>query len=448
MEKLKTFLRQFTETTPFILNNTMNLIPYLLYVHLVDGKTAISVLPFVLFYTFRMTGIFLVRGLYQSIEKYTLMMLALLLGSLGGLFTFCGMIYFPFYLLGAVGLGLSAAWLPPANASVNYFEKSQGFQNMTGKKYLLAFLLLVPLLWGLTLASWQQLLVVPGLVTLYFVLAYHTVRHYPHYELDFKDITKHVLSMRELTWFGLFFIGLFLLRSGRLLFNEHYLNLAILLFCFFFIAEVFGIHHFRQRWQLPLWQNLLTFVNGMIGNYLLLFGTFYVAAVDGRETLGWRLFFPYILGLVSALLLGGRVRRYFKNPLRSQLTGLALGLLLIMLPKIFSLGIFVLAFFQNSTNQWLNRIYNETQTIPENQRMTAKYATLNKGSILHQFLLMSLIALLLVFRGESVSRLLFFTSQRNMSFDFIMETVKIISSIGLCVILGIIERIGKNAFSN
>jgi len=58
METIKNFLRQFTQTTPFVLANTMIVIPYLLFMHLFDVRLSITVLPFVLFYTFRVTGIF------------------------------------------------------------------------------------------------------------------------------------------------------------------------------------------------------------------------------------------------------------------------------------------------------------------------------------------------------------------------------------------------------
>lgn len=58
MEVIKKFLRQFTQTTPFVLANTMIVIPYLLFMHLVDPQSSVTVLPFVFFYTFRVTGIF------------------------------------------------------------------------------------------------------------------------------------------------------------------------------------------------------------------------------------------------------------------------------------------------------------------------------------------------------------------------------------------------------
>ncbi|MDN6518652.1 MAG: hypothetical protein L0K72_11075 [Enterococcus sp.] len=218
MEAIKIFLRQFTQTTPFVLSNTMIVIPYLLFMHLIDPRMSVTVLPFVLFYTFRVTGIFLIRGLYRSIDQYTLLMVALLVGGIGSFLTLMGALNFTFYLFGSLFLGVSAAWLPPANTSVNLFEKSKGFQSMSSRRYLVALIVLLPLFFGTMIALPLQAVIVPSIVTLYFVCAYHTVKHYPHYEMDFKELTKHVFSFSELR--GLFY---FLLRCSYCAADVYYL---------------------------------------------------------------------------------------------------------------------------------------------------------------------------------------------------------------------------------
>lgn len=190
METMKRFFKQFTQTTPFVLANTMIVIPYLLFMHLINYQSSVTVLPFVLFYTFRVTGIFLIRGLYRSIDQYTLLMVSLLIGGIGSFLTLIGALHFTFYLFGSIFLGLSAAWLPPANTSVTYLEKSKGFQTMSSHRYLAALIVLVPLFFGTTLSLPLQAVIVPSIVTFYFVCAYHTVKHYPHYEMDFKELTK------------------------------------------------------------------------------------------------------------------------------------------------------------------------------------------------------------------------------------------------------------------
>ncbi|RBT56563.1 hypothetical protein EA74_00217 [Enterococcus hirae] len=82
-EKIKQFGRNFTQSTPFILANTVIFIPYLLFLNLSDGANWASILPFTLFYTFRMTGLFLIRSIRLGLDSYTLLMIALLMGGGG-----------------------------------------------------------------------------------------------------------------------------------------------------------------------------------------------------------------------------------------------------------------------------------------------------------------------------------------------------------------------------
>lgn len=448
MEAVKNFFRQFTQTTPFVLSNTMIVIPYLLFMHIIEARTFVTVLPFVLFYTFRVTGIFLIRGLYRSIDQYTLLMVSLLIGGIGSFLTLIGALHFTFYLFGSIFLGLSAAWLPPANTSVNFFEKSKGFQTMSSRHYLAALIVLAPLFLGLTLAFPIQGVIVPSVVTLYYVCAYHTVKHYPHYEMDFKELTKHVFSISELIWFVLFFVALFLLRSGRLLFNESLLDHAIVLFAGIFMLAIVVVHQVKDRWKLPLWQNALTFINGMLGNFIFLFGAFYVAVSEGAAAQGLYLFLPYLLGVISSLVLAGKVRSYFKNDLSVQLVGLAVGLVLLSVRFLFPFAIFVLTFFQKGTSAWLNRLYYQTESIDAQQRITAKYSTANKGSITHQFILMLLLVITLQLKNLPVEDVFLLRSLHTPEILATMDIVKFASIIILLIGLCWIGRIGKYAFDH
>ena len=64
--------------------------PYLLYIQLSDGHNLLTILPFVLFYTLRMTGIFLVRGINLSLTSLGLLKISLLLGLAGSLIGIAG----------------------------------------------------------------------------------------------------------------------------------------------------------------------------------------------------------------------------------------------------------------------------------------------------------------------------------------------------------------------
>lgn len=60
------------------------------------------------------------------------------------------------------------------------------------------------------------------------------------------------------------------------------------------MVAVVVVNQVKSRWKLPLWQNALTFLNGMLGNFIFLFGAFYVAVYKGAASQGLYLFLPYL----------------------------------------------------------------------------------------------------------------------------------------------------------
>ena len=86
--------------------------------------------------------------------------------------------------------------------------------------------------------------------------------------MDFKELTKQFFSNFRTNLVPMFFAALFLLRSGRLLFNESMLDYAIILFAGIFMLAIVVVNQAKDHWKLPLWQNMLTFLNGMLGNFI------------------------------------------------------------------------------------------------------------------------------------------------------------------------------------
>ncbi len=378
-EKLKRFGRNFTQTTPFILSNTVIFIPYLLFLGLTDSHNWLTILPFTLFYAFRMTGLFLVNSLRFGLDSYTLLMIALLIGGAGSLLGILGvfyfpLFYFPLFYFSSVLLGLSAAWLVPANTTVNFHEKTQGFINMDGKKYLFAAIWLFLLYQAIELPAPTQIAASFTIYTLFYVMAYHTVSHYPRYELDFKDIKRNLVATRELVLFLIFFGLLFLLRNARLLFDERLFDLAIYGFLLLFILFVFVLGHQKKEWKLPSWLNLFTFLNGMLGNFLFLFSSFYVGILYGLEKLSIFMYLPYAAGLIAAKIVGPWIlKRLTWSPLAMQLLGLSSSLLVLLIPNGFAIGVFLLSFWHVVTGSWLNKEYYQTDTaIPMDRRIVVK----------------------------------------------------------------------------
>ncbi|MBP2100612.1 hypothetical protein [Enterococcus rivorum] len=396
MSKVKSFFRNFFQVAPFVLSNTVIFIPYLLFLDVGNNPTLESILPFVLFYTFRMTGIFLLKSFRLNVSSFNILILSVLLGGLGSLIGIFGEFFHYCYFLSAILLGISGAWLPVANTTVNFHEKEQGFTNMTAKKYPFAFVLFVILMMLLNSSiALRNALLLMG-YTMLFIASYHTITHYPNYEIDFNKVDRYSISFKELFLFVTFFVLLFVLRVARLLFEPEYLNFVVIVFFGVFIVLTWSLNKHKKELKLPLWLNLLTFVNGMCSNFILLFGTFYVAIRMGADKIPLALYLPYICGIIIAMFGGKILLRSVKkiDPKVFHMGGLMLGLFLLLFIKFFPIGVFVLSFFISLTGTFLNQVYYETERLPKDQRLIDKYMTQAKGSLAQQFLMMSLLWLL------------------------------------------------------
>ena len=415
-QQIKKWLVTFAQTTPFLLSNTIIVIPYLLFLGLNDGKSWRTILPFTLFYTLRMTGIFLIRSIRLGLDSYTLLIGALLMGGVGAFSGILGVYYFPFFYLSGSLLGLSASWLVPTNRTVNLHEKNLGFTNMTRKKLPFALLLLLLLLLVMDWSGSSKLIAAFGLYTMFYIMAYHTVTHYPRYSIDFKQMNSKLIAFKELSFFLLFFLLLFLLRNARLLVNIQLLDWAIYGFFALFLGAVFYLGRGKKRWKLPLWLNLLTLLNGMLGNFVFLFGALYLGSLYGTASLTRYLYLPYLAGMILSMFLGKRVLRLFTlGAIPILLSGLTLSLVILLVPHGFIFGLFLLSFWQSLTGNWLNERYAIEPSLHPDQRLIAKFTTQNKGSVLHQFMMMTFLIVMTKLLDRPLNVLLHLAGKGHLS---------------------------------
>lgn len=435
MSKLKEFIRNGLQVAPFILSNTIIFIPYFLFLSLSDGTTLERILPFVLFYTFRMTGIFLLKSFKLALSSFNVLIISILLGGAGCLLGMLGQVYFPSYLFSAILLGLSASWFPAANTTVNYHEKRQGYSALTGRKYFFILLLLAGVIVSMIATKEWRISLVLGEYTLLFIAAYHTITHYPDYEIDFNEVDQQVISVKEFFLFLCFFSLLLVVRSARLLVDPQLLDIGVIGFSGLFLLAGWYLNRQRKTWKLPLWLNLLTFANGMCMNFLLLFGTFYVSLRLGLDRLAANLYVPYILGIVaSAVVIRLLCRLFPKTDLKIILLGgFISSLILLLFRPFFPIGIFLLSTFSSATGNFLNQRYYQEECLPQDQRIIAKYSTQAKGSVTHQLILLTVLWLLAKQAQLPVKTVLQITAHQTHNPDALqlVEDIHIISIIGL-----------------
>ena len=96
-------LNSLGKSALLILSNTIIVLPFMIFIQIAKGTSLLALLPFLLFYTFRMTGIFFIRGIKARINSYSLLKISLYAGLLVAyldflvLFTFLSILYPVFF---------------------------------------------------------------------------------------------------------------------------------------------------------------------------------------------------------------------------------------------------------------------------------------------------------------------------------------------------------------
>ena len=438
MSIIKNTIRQFMQAAPFVLSNTIIFVPYLLFIGLSNGVKLETTLPFVLFYTFRMTGIFLLRSFKGKIETFTILIVSIIFGGLGCFFGLTAQFFFPLYYLSAILIGLSAAWLPAANTTVNFYEKEQGVSVFKKENSLFAMVSLVVLIVSLNLSASSRMSIVLLEYGALYIAAYHTITHFPSYEIDFNEVDRKVVSVKEFILFLVFFVLLLFIRLARMLFNTNFLLIGVTGFSLLFLLAAWYFNRQRKTWKLPAWLNIFTFVTGMCNNFMLLFGTFYVAIRLGSDKIVTHLYTPYILGI----LLSGIIVKQLYHLLPKQdlkvlhVYGFLLSLFVLLFSPVFSVGIFLLSIFTSATGSFLNKTYYQEEILPKDERVITKYSTQTKGSICHQLLLVTLLWLLIQEKQLPLITVLKITQHRaiNTAAISVVEKIHLISILLLMVL--------------
>ncbi|MCT8388502.1 hypothetical protein D0501_00075 [Leuconostoc holzapfelii] len=390
-----------------ILSSTIIVLPFMLLVQLSNGKTFLTVLPFVLFYTFRMTGIFFIRGIKTKLNSFNLLRISLYCGLLGCIFGMVGTLYFPAYVFAGFFLGLSGAWLPPANTVIGQYLKKNGMG--VASKGLFSALILVLIGASLMLPSDYKNFVFFAIYGVMYVLSFQTIKIIDSYEVDSHDMEE--ASYLYTILFAVFFILLFVLRSSRLLNNAIYFDYFINSFFLIGLIGVVLISFFRNKVQRHISNDLmfLTFINGAVGNYLFLFSSLYTAAYYGRNQAFLYFYLPYVLGNVLAPKFAPMLKQHVK---RDSFIGIVGGLLIILLTPLFPIGLFIVSTFKGTLNGWLTREYSDKEVIPADKRIWVKYTLQNIGSILHQFLLMFIASVIIMKAGRSIQTFFVMTTAK------------------------------------
>lgn len=389
-----------------IVSMTIVIIPFMLFIQLSDGVNWVTIIPFALFYIFRMTGIFFIRGVKTSLNSYDLLKISLICGTIGCSFSILGSIYFPMYILGGFFLGISGAWLPPANTGVTiYLKKHDGKQKSS---MLLSMVMIIIL--GITMFLPVQFRYI--FCFLFYGLMYacslYRAYQYSGYKIEPRELEEGRYSY--LILFFVFFILLFLLRTSRLMLNSvefDYFAYGYLFLIFVVILSTFVFRkHFKRK--IPRSLSFITIINGALGNYLFLFCSLYTGGYYGKEHIVFKVYIPYVLGMILSAPVEKMLSKRLKN---YSLIGTIIGLLTILSTPFFTIGIFCTSLFKSCLNSWLTEQYSDAMFLPSDKRIWVKYTIQNIGSISHQFILMIMASLILTNRGKTIREFYIYSSK-------------------------------------
>lgn len=391
-----------------IINSTVIVLPFMIFLKLGSIHTITTILPFVIFYTFRMTGVFFIRGIKTSLNSYTLLKLAIHMGYIGSLLGFLGFFIPKLEIIAGLLLGLSAAWLPMANTTINYYKQKKGLVEPKNFKVKLFILLLISS--TLIFSNNYSYTIFFFIYSMMYFFSLLALKNTPQYESISHDLEDY--SYKYLIIFIIFFILIFYLRSSRLLYNtlqfDYFIyGVIFLILCVFFI-ETFGHNKIQRR--LPNNLSYLTMINGAIGNYLFLFISLYTAGYYGHDYLFTKFYFPYILGIAVTPKIISLLQN---NPREKALVGITIGFIIILLTPFFSIGVLILNIFKGVLNKDLTNTYLHQANLPEDKRLWVKYSVQSIGSIMHQFILMIIGSLLVLKNQMSIKNFLFIISQKH-----------------------------------
>lgn len=390
-----------------IISSTVIVLPFMIFLNWGSSHTVIAVLPFVIFYTFRTTGIFFIRGIKTELNSYTLLKLAIYCGFLGSVFGLLGVAFPDLELVSGLFLGLSAAWLPMANNTIKHYRVENDIAGSKNIGIIVLFLVLLGIVF--MLSDKYSFVLFFSIYGFMYFLSLSALVNIKNYEVKAHDLEGY--SYKYLVLFFVLFVLVFLLRSSRLLLNalqfDYFVyGLFFLVLCVL-ILMVFSRN--RPQRRVPGDLSYMTVLNGALGNYLFLFSSLYAAGYYGHSQLIVKFYLPYVLGIMVAPKVGSLSKGKIKE---FALIGMTGGLILLLFTPLFTIGILILSTFKSVFNGWLTDKYVSQNELPMDKRIWVKYTIQSLGSIIHQFILMIIGSLLVFENHSSIKNFFVITSQK------------------------------------
>ncbi|WP_125767194.1 hypothetical protein [Lapidilactobacillus wuchangensis] len=374
-KQLKQQAAPFSALLLSITSFTVNILPYLLLPQLIlrQHVVILNALPFVLFYTFRRTVLFLFRGYQPRAERLlTIGVVAGILGSFLGLF---GSWLPIFWDLAGVGIGIASALLPPAIRVFGHRQKQQHLPKIKHSAlYQYGALLLLILL--IQLAGGDHIVWSFAGMLLYLLLggvgfwASPLRQPWTPFRLhNAKRITINLILTAAI------FIGLINLRMTR---NEG--TLTTLLHGLIFLAIILPIGLLLFSWHLSRGNDRITWtirargiLRGMCIDFVAVYGTIYCFVILGSAFYVWVILMYVVAMAIGAPLLSFLAKKIpaISRPTMTLLL-MALGLVLTFWQPVYLVGILCLRIVVGELNrEVIGELDTQTPLTPDEEYLVA-----------------------------------------------------------------------------
>lgn|GEM_PF-4117763 len=429
----------------YAIMNTIIFLPYFLFT--IIGNTYNTILngwfPLIIFYAFQNTGTFLINSFSKKVNTRELLLGFLILAITG---TICGALasFSTIWIeLSAVFMGIAVSILLPLYTTTQYHEKHFFRMKMKSKHYLFALLtiiIIVPLILFTANSNHPSLAFVIYGVTL--SICYISLRHMPKYPIAILHSSR--FSASSFILFILFTLLLFVIKATR---ETNFQILIVLLIVSILITMTIltlMITKSKIHLRLPKFIYFFSFIQGMIVNFYLLYGTFFALSQKSNTFAIYNIYMPYGLGIIFSLFIGNQIISYFKqyHPLSVINIAFILGILLTVIPWTISIGGFLIGFFSSLQAVKLNRFaYDATESFKDSS-LLLRSSWSKLGSIINQmcfffFILLNsfinhipLNEVFLALSGKT------FYYKNQMFADLITTAILIIAIIGCLLLFG------------
>lgn len=429
---------------PFVLTNGMNLFPILIFAHLFLTHRDIShyVLPLILYYSFKTTILFLVR--IKPIRASRLLQLSILIGIIG---SFLGVFYegnFYFGLIAGAMLGICSGLLYPSFLTVQLHEKTMNNfgTSKNDQFYSIGFALIFSvILFHLINYSIPLTFAFLGLNLMLLLII---VSVYPHYEIEEEIEYPNYPVIESLFLFSVGFFSIFIIKG------EKKLGVANLLPVFFLFLVVMVIIYLVYLMKIKPERRLSPFLTqtiifkGMLTNFILVFTTFNQLIRVGGKSL-YVIYSLYLLAIIISPIIKKMLSKKYTEPSQIKIIrwGVISGLILVLWPTSYYLGVFLISLFSSQLNQQLNQYVYLNAELPKDFRLMAKFRLNNLGSIFHQIIMMLIIYLVTVaFKTVTVDEIFMSYSYKQVdkSAFFTLDVTKWILVAFFVLFISILEK--------